>query len=66
MDSVSTVVNKDLVNAQGLIYSPPVKEKKKVLIRFLDYKHFDCVTFLALLFIYFDLHGLAGYIRLRD
>lgn len=32
VDSVSTVVNKDLVNAQGLVYSPPVKEKKKVRI----------------------------------
>lgn len=29
MDSASTVLKKDLVNAQGLISSPPVKEKKK-------------------------------------
>lgn len=29
LDSVSTVLNKDLVNAQGVVYSPPVKEKKK-------------------------------------
>lgn len=30
LDFVSTVLNKDLVNAQGLVSSPPVKEKKKV------------------------------------
>ncbi|XP_057770978.1 uncharacterized protein LOC130990763 [Salvia miltiorrhiza] len=29
VDSVSMVLKKNLVNAQGLIYTPPVKEKKK-------------------------------------
>lgn len=30
LDTVSRVLNKDLVNAQGLISSPSAKEKKKV------------------------------------
>ncbi|KAL6559585.1 hypothetical protein OROGR_004702 [Orobanche gracilis] len=29
LDFVSTVLNKDIVNAQGLVCSPPAKEKKK-------------------------------------
>lgn len=30
LDSVSEVLNKDLVNARGLISLPSIKEKKKV------------------------------------